>query len=80
MAVVLGFEPRQTESESAVLPLHNTTMKNILSIISEILATDTIITKKKFLSISFENFFKNGYGILSYRENFVKNSNTRGAV
>ncbi len=80
MAVVLGFEPRQTESESAVLPLHNTTMKNILSIISEILVTDTIITKKKILSISFENFFKNGYGILSYRENFVKNSNTRGVV
>ena len=24
MAAVLGFEPRQTESESAVLPLHNT--------------------------------------------------------
>ena len=80
MAVVLGFEPRQTESESAVLPLHNTTMKNILSIISEILTTDTIITKKKNLSITFENFFKNGYGIPSYRENFVKNSNTRGAV
>ena len=26
MAAVLGFEPRQTESESAVLPLHNTAM------------------------------------------------------
>ena len=26
MAAVLGFEPRQTESESAVLPLHNTAL------------------------------------------------------
>ena len=26
LAAVLGFEPRQTESESVVLPLHNTAM------------------------------------------------------
>ena len=26
MAAELGFEPRQTESESAVLPLHNSAM------------------------------------------------------
>ena len=29
MAAELGFEPRQTESESAVLPLHNSAMDNV---------------------------------------------------
>ena len=28
LAAGLGFEPRQTESESAVLPLHNPAIKN----------------------------------------------------
>ena len=31
MAAELGFEPRQTESESAVLPLHNTASLAVLS-------------------------------------------------
>ncbi len=29
MAAELGFEPRHTESESAVLPLHNSAMRTI---------------------------------------------------
>ncbi len=29
MAAELGFEPRQTESESAVLPLHNSAMTTL---------------------------------------------------
>ena len=31
MAAELGFEPRQTESESAVLPLHNSAMLRLIS-------------------------------------------------
>ena len=55
MAAELGFEPRQTESESAVLPLHNSAI---------FLTTDNIITDffnmssvflKKF--IFFSNLF-----------------------
>ena len=30
MAAELGFEPRQTESESAVLPLHNSAKEQYL--------------------------------------------------
>ena len=30
LAAELGFEPRQTESESAVLPLHNSAMQGLL--------------------------------------------------
>ena len=29
LAAVLGFEPRHTESESAVLPLHNTAIFSV---------------------------------------------------
>ena len=31
MAAELGFEPRQTESESAVLPLHNSAILVLLA-------------------------------------------------
>ena len=30
LAAALGFEPRQTESESAVLPLHNAAITNVI--------------------------------------------------
>ena len=30
LAAELGFEPRQTESESAVLPLHNSAITDII--------------------------------------------------
>ena len=55
MAVVLGFEPRQTESESAVLPLHNTTMFLFRWTVETAIL---IIAKKSNLSMDFSNFFK----------------------
>ena len=58
LAVVLGFEPRQTESESAVLPLHNTTVSTVAQKdFSE--ATVIIIAEKIDLSRDYSQIFSN---------------------
>ena len=51
MAAELGFEPRQTESESAVLPLHNSAMDNV----------DYYTPFSKKVKAFFENFSKKFY-------------------
>ena len=48
LAAVLGFEPRHTESESAVLPLHNTAIFSV---------PEYCITLKQGLSILFYKTF-----------------------
>ena len=44
MVAELGFEPRQTESESVVLPLHNSAV---------IIAASSIISQKNVMSTTF---------------------------
>ena len=55
MAAELGFEPRQTESESVVLPLHNSAMFDFNRLFLQ--ATYIIIVGKFILSIVFYFFF-----------------------
>ena len=52
MAARLGFEPRQTESESVVLPLHNRALFFVLCFV-----TNSIIPRKKKKSIAFPHIF-----------------------
>ena len=47
-----GFEPRQTESESVVLPLHNRALFFVLCFV-----TNSIIPRKKKKSIAFPHIF-----------------------
>ena len=55
MAGEEGFEPSQTESESVVLPLHNSPIS---------LSAPTLYHKKIGLSISILNFFENFFYLL----------------
>ena len=59
MAAVLGFEPRQTESESAVLPLHNTASSFRVSEIYYTTFFANVNTLFRFFSDFFELFQKN---------------------
>ena len=52
VAARLGFEPRQTESESVVLPLHNRALFFVLCFV-----TNSIIPRKKKKSIAFPHIF-----------------------
>ena len=52
LAARLGFEPRQTESESVVLPLHNRALFFVLCFV-----TNSIIPRKKKKSIAFPHIF-----------------------
>ena len=55
LAAELGFEPRQTESESAVLPLHNSAIIFTTdNIITDFLKMSSVFLKKMQI---FENLF-----------------------
>ena len=63
MAAELGFEPRQTESESAVLPLHNSAMSLkrafVLYIICSCLSSGFFIFRHKIVKIHVGKLFCN---------------------
>ena len=61
MAAELGFEPRQTESESAVLPLHNSAMLRLSSqreryLLYQVSFKCQYVFSKKFLKSCFKIF------------------------
>ena len=55
MAAELGFEPRHTESESAVLPLHNSAMHRFFVLVYFI--TAKCVCQDIFLKIWFCNYY-----------------------
>ena len=59
MAAELGFEPRQTESESVVLPLHNSALfsQETRDVDNDIYYNDFSENVKGFLGKKFQNFF-----------------------